>query len=179
VEKKNKNKMKLMKKLLCAALSLGAATVYAGTTQTVNFTVTVPNVLELTTTSNSVAVNLTASDYASSDAILTESLAAHQLAVKSNRAWVVSAKSNAASFVFTPVVGGDTRTKPSTDLSVRKASGTYQGLTTTDFTLATGTAGGANRPGNTFAVDYQIATDINLDPPGSYALDVIYTVTTP
>lgn len=171
--------MKLKTTLLCAALSLGAAYAYAATTQTVTFTVTVPSVLELTTTSNTVAVNLTAADYASSDAITTQALAAHQLAVRSNRAWVVSAKSNTASFAFTPSITGDTRTKPSTDLSVRKAAGTYQSLTTTDFTLASGVAGGVSKPGNTFAVDYQIATDLNLDPPGSYALDVIYTLTTP
>ena len=171
--------MKLIRTLLFAALNLGVASVYAATTQTVTFTVTVPAVLELTTTSNTVGVTLTPSDYASSDAILTQALAAHQLAVKSNRAWVVSAKSNAASFAFTPAITGDTRTKPSTDLSVRKASGTYQSLTTTNFTLATGSAGGVSKPGNTFAVDYQIATDINLDPPGAYALDVIYTLTTP
>lgn len=171
--------MKLKTALLTAALGLGAAYSYAATTQTVTFTVTVPSVLELTTTSNSVAINLTSADYASSDAITTQTLAAHQLSVRSNRPWVVSAKSNTASFAFTPAITGDTRAKPSTDLSVRKAGGTYQSLTTTDFTLATGATGGVGKPGNTFAVDYQIATDLNLDPPGSYALDVIYTLTTP
>lgn len=171
--------MKLKYALLCAAFILGSSLAYAATTQTVTFTVTVPSVLELTTTSNSVAVNLTASDYASSDAIATELLAAHQLAVRSNRGWVVSARSNTPNFAFTPDTVGDTRTKPSTDLSVRKASGSYQGLTTTDFTLASGTAGGVGHSGNTFAVDYEIATDITLDPAGSYALDVVYTLTSP
>jgi hypothetical protein len=170
-------KRKLM--LLCAALIIGAGFAYAATTQTVTFTVTVPSVLELTTTSNTVTVNLTASDYSGSDAITTEALAAHQLAVRSNRAWVVSAKSNTANFAFTPTNVGDTRTKPSTDLSVRKAAGTYQSLTTTNFTLATGTSGGVSQSGNSFAVDYRIATDITLDPPGSYALDVVYTLTAP
>ena len=171
--------MKLKITLLCAALTIGAGSAFAATTQTVTFTVTVPSLLELTTTSNAVTVNLTASDYSGSDAILTEDLAAHQLAVRSNRTWTVSARSNTANFAFTPSNVGDTRTKPSTDLSVRKASGTYQSLTTTDFTLATGTAGGTGHAGNTFAVDYQIATDITLDPPGSYALDVVYTLTNP
>ena len=165
--------------LLCAALLTGAGFAYAVTTQTVTFTVTVPSVLELTTTSNAVNVNLTAANYIASDAITTEALAAHQLAVRSNRAWIVSAKSNTASFAFTPTVAGDTRTKPSTDLSVRKAAGAYQTLTTTNFTLATGTAGGVTNAGNTFAVDYKIATDIKLDPPGAYALDVVYTLTAP
>jgi hypothetical protein len=171
--------MKLKLMLLCAALTIGAGYAYAVTTQTVTFTVTVPSVLELTTTSNAVTVNLTASDYSGSDAITTEALAAHQLAVRSNRVWTVSAKSNTANFVFTPANGGDTRTKPSTDLSVRKAAGAYQSLTTSNFTLATGTAGGTSHVGNTFAVDYKIATDITLDPPGAYALDVIYTLTNP
>ncbi|MBA3832125.1 MAG: hypothetical protein H0X34_09570 [Chthoniobacterales bacterium] len=171
--------MKRKLTLLCAALITGAGFAYAATTQTVTFTVTVPSVLDLTTTSNAVAINLTASSYAGSDAITTEALAAHQLAVRSNRAWVVSAKSNTTSFAFTPAITGDTRTKPSTDLSVRKAAGAYQSLTTTNFTLATGTAGGVTNVGNTFAVDYKVATDIKLDPPGSYALDVVYTLTAP
>jgi hypothetical protein len=171
--------MNLRYPLLCTALILGINSIDAATQQTVTFTVNVPSVLELTTTSNSVTVNLTPSDYNSSDAILTEALAAHQLSVKSNRAWVVSAKSNTATFAFTPINPGDTRTKPSTDLSVRKSGGTYQGLTTSDVTLATGSAGGIGQSGNTFAVDYQIATDINVDPPGAYALDVVYTLTTP
>ena len=171
--------MKRKLTLLCAALSVGAGLAYAATTQTVTFTVTVPSLLELTTTSNSVSVSPPASAYNGLDAITTEALAAHQLAVRSNRAWIVSAKSNTASFAFTPANAGDTRSKPSTDLSVRKASGTYQGLTTTDFTLSTGTAGGVSHSGNTFAIDYRIATDITLDPPGSYALDVVYTLTAP
>ncbi len=171
--------MKQKLTLLCAALTIGAGLAYAGSTQTVNFTVTVPSVLELTTTSNSVSVSPPSSAYNASDAITTEALAAHQLAIRSNRAWIISAKSNSASFTFSPANPGDTRTKPSTDLSVRKASGTYQGLTTTDFTLSTGTAGGVTHSGNTFAIDYKIATDITLDPPGSYALDVVYTLTAP
>jgi hypothetical protein len=170
-------KRKLM--LLCTAFTIGAGSAYAVTTQTVTFTVTVPSVLELTTTSNAVTVNLTAADYSGSDAILTDALAAHQLGVRSNRTWTVSAKSSTANFAFTPANAGDTRTKPSTDLSVRKASGSYQSLTTSNFTLATGTAGGTGHAGNTFAVDYEIATDITLDPPGSYALDVVYTLTNP
>jgi hypothetical protein len=171
--------MKLKSMLLCAALILGTGFANAATTQTVTFTVTIPSLLALTTTSNAVTVNLTAADYSTSDAITTEALAAHQLAVRSNRAWIVSAKSSTANFAFTPTFPGDTRSKPSTDLSVRKSGGTYQSLSTTDFTLATGTAGGVGHTGNTFAVDYDIATDITIDPPGSYALDVVYTLTAP
>lgn len=171
--------MKLKYLLLCAAFILGTGFASAATTQTVTFTVTVPAVLALTTTSNAVTVNLTAADYASSDAITTDALAAHQLAVRADRAWIVSARSNTANFAFTPTFPGDTRNKPSTDLSVRKAAGTFQSLTTTDFTLTSGTAGGVGHAGNTFAVDYEIATDITVDPPGSYALDVVYTLTTP
>ena len=62
---------------------------------------------------------------------------------------------------------------------MRKASGTYAALLTTNATLATGTAGGVTHSGNTFAVDYKVATDITLDPPGAYALDVVYTLTAP
>ena len=166
--------------LLCAALTIGPGfAALAGTQETVTFTAVVPNVLELTTTSNAAGVTIVSGDYASSDAITSESVAAHDLKVRSNRAWVISAKSGAASFGFVPTVTGDTRTKPASDLAVRKAGGTYAALSTTNATLATGSAGGVSGSGNTFAVDYKFASNITLDPPGTYTLDAIYTLTAP
>lgn len=172
--------MKTKQLLLSAALTVTAGfTAFAGTSESVTFTATVPSVLALTTTSNSASVAPAITDYDLSDAITSESLAAHDLSVRSNRGWIVSAKSATASFAFTPAVGGDTRTKSAGDLSVRKASGTYQALSTTNATLASGTAGGVAHAGNTFSVDYKFASDITLDPPGTYVLDVVYTLTAP
>src|SRR3954469_1086470 len=166
--------MKKQHLLLCAALTLNAAfNSFAGTAQTVTFTTVVPNVLELQTTSNSAGITLTAADFTSADAITTQAAAAHDLAVRSNRAWIVSAKSGAANFTFTPAIAGDTRTKPASDLNIRKAGGTYQALSTTNVQVATGSAGGVSTPGNSFSVDYRLATNINVDPPGSYVLDVV------
>ena len=72
--------------LLCAALTIGAGfTAFAGTAETVTFTAVVPSLLELTTSSNSAGVTLTANDYTSADAITTQAAAAHNLAVRSNR----------------------------------------------------------------------------------------------
>jgi hypothetical protein len=170
--------MKKRRLLLAAALTLTAGA-FAGTTETVTLTVNVPSVLELTTTSNSVTITNVAADYAGSDAITTTAAAAHQLSVRSNRAWDISVKSATANFSFTPSFAGDTRTKPASDAEVRKASGTYAALSTTNASLATGTAGGVGHAGNTFAVDYRVNTDITLDPPGAYALDVVYTLTAP
>jgi hypothetical protein len=163
---------------LAAALTLTVSAL-AGTSETVTFTVNVPSVLELTTTSNSVTITNVAADYASADAITSTAAAAHQLSVRSNRAWDISVKSATANFSFTPAVAGDTRTKPASDAQVRKASGTYAALSTTNASLATGTAGGVGHPGNTFAVDYKVDTDITLDPPGAYSIDVVYTLTAP
>jgi len=172
--------MKTKQLLLTAALSIGVGfAAVAGTEETVVFTATVPNLLELTTTSNTAGITINSNAYNSSDSIESEAAAAHQLAVRSNRGWIVSAKSGAENFSFTPSVSGDTRTKPAGDLAVRKAGDTYQAMSTTNVSLATGTAGGAAHSGNTFAVDYKIATDLTLDPPGSYALDVVYTLTAP
>jgi hypothetical protein len=172
--------MKKQNLLLCAALTLGATfTAFAGTQQTVTFTATVPNVLELQTTSNSAGITLTAADFTSADSITTQAAAAHALSVRSNRAWIVSAKSGTANFTFTPSIAGDTRTKPASDLNVRKAGGTYQALSTTNVQVATGGAGGVSTPGNSFSIDYKLATDITVDPPGSYVLDVVYTLTAP
>src|SRR4051812_14185171 len=108
--------MKANRLLLCAALTISTVlAANAGTSETVIFTATVPNVLELTTSSNVAGVTLTANDYLSANAITTEATSAHQLAVRSNRAWIVSAKSNTASFSFTPAISGDTRSKPASD----------------------------------------------------------------
>jgi hypothetical protein len=170
--------MKLQRLLFTAALTVTAAA-FAGSSENVTLTVNVPSVLELATSSNTVSITNTSADYVSADAITTTAAAAHQLTVRSNRAWDISVKSATANFAFTPSTAGDTRTKPASDAQVRKASGTYAALTTTNATLATGTPGGVSHSGNTFAVDYKVATDITLDPPGAYALDVVYTLTAP
>ncbi len=162
-----------------AAIFSSLSLASAGSTQTVTFTATVPSVLELTTTSNAAGVTIVSGDYATSDAITSEAAAAHDLAIRANRAWVLSAKSAQANFTFTPATAGDTRTKASTDLAVRKTGGTYQSLSTTNFTLASGTAGGVSDTGNSFSLDYRFASNIKLDPPGSYVLDAIYTLTSP
>jgi hypothetical protein len=172
--------MKTKQLLLTAALTVGAAlTAFAATTQTVVFTATMPGLLELTTTSNTAGITLALADFASADAITKESLSAHSLMVRSNRPWLLSAKSGAANFAFTPSTAGDTRTKPSTDLSVRKTGGSYQTLSTADVTVTSGVSGGAAVTGNTFAMDYKLASDITLDPPGTYTLSVVYTLTAP
>ncbi len=172
--------MKLKPMLLYVALAIGPGlAAFAATQQTVTFTATVPSVLELTTTSNAAGVTIVSGDYTSSDSITSTAAAAHQLAVRSNRAWVITAKSGTANFAFTPAQAGDTRTKPASDLEVRKASGTYQALSTSGFTLSSGTAGGVSASGNTFDVDYRFASNIQLDPPGTYTLDTVYTLTAP
>jgi hypothetical protein len=170
--------MKLKSMLLCAALAIGPGfAALAGTEETVTFTATVPSVLELTTTRNDAGVTIVSGDYATSDEITSESAAAHELSVRANRAWVITAKSGSENFSFTPAEAGDSRDKPASDLEVRKANGSYQALTTDGVELATGSAGGADD--NTFAVDYQLTTNITNDPPGTYALDTVYTLTAP
>lgn len=166
--------------LLCASVILTSLSIaFGGSTATVTFTATVPSILELTTTSNAVGVTIASGDYATSDAITSETAGAHELAIRANRAWVLSAKSAQANFTFTPATAGDTRTKASTDLAVRKTGGTYQALTTSNFTLASGTAGGVTDAGNKFSLDYRFASNVKLDPPGTYVLDAIYTLTSP
>ena len=165
--------------LLAAALTTFTAAAFAGTSETVTLTVNVPSLLELTTTNTAVTINNTAADYVSADAITKSALAAHILAVRSNRTWTVSVKSSTANFAYAPATAGDSRTKPASDAQVKAGAGTFASLSTTNATLATGAAGGATKAGNTFAVDYNVATDINLDPPGAYTLAVVYTLTNP
>ena len=151
----------------------------AGSTQTVAFTATVPQVLELSATQASVSIAMSSSDYASSAAITKDAAAAHSLSVRSNRPWQITAVTDASTFRFTPLNAGDTRNKPSTDLSIRKSGGTYAPLSTSSSVVASGTSGGAGMSGNTFSVDYKLATNIQLDPPGSYAINVVYIASTP
>ncbi len=165
--------------LLFAASVLGCGLASAGTEQTVTFTAVVPSVLELTTSTNAAGVTITSGDYTTSSDISIEAAAAHELSVRANRAWLITAKSGAATFSFTPAQVGETRSKPASDLEVRKANGTYQALSTTGVNLASGSAGSPTDSGNTFSVDYKFLSNITVDPAGTYTLDTIYTLTAP
>jgi hypothetical protein len=165
--------------LFLAILALEVAPVMGATTQNVVVTATVPSILSLETSAATVTMSLADSDYDAAGLASFPAVSAHNLLVRSNRAWEVKFKATAASFSFTPTVTGDTVVKPSTDLSIRTGGNAYAGVTTSDQVLKTGQPGATNAAGNTFAVDYKLNSNLSTDKPGSYSLTVTYTVTTP
>src|SRR5256885_1373644 len=52
-------------------------------------------------------------------------------------------------------------------------------ITTTNATVKTGSKGGTATSGNTFIMDYQLTSNLSQDPPGTYTLAIVYTLTAP
>lgn len=98
--------------------------------------------------------------------------------IQSNANVVVTVKAATANWTATNTVVGVTAraTKPSTDLELgTSAAGPFTALTTAGFTLATsGPTAALN-----LNVFYRALLDWNLDTPGQYGLDVVYTITAP
>jgi hypothetical protein len=154
--------------LLCTACSLSS--MGQTTTRTHTVTYTVNPILELdfdATTANLGFSFTTATDFESGKT----NTAAAGLRVRSNKAWTVSVKANAANFT---TVGGDAVL--ANKLSVkRNAVGSFIPLTATDQTLATGAKGGYAT--NTFQIDY--FANPGYIAPATYTLGVTFTVTAP
>ena len=170
--------------LVTIGFAVKAQTVSSTATQTVNLNLS--NAIELTFTGNNsatgAAVNIpftTVNDYANG----VES-AAQQLKVRSNKAFGVTVKSNAANFTYT----GSTTPAPSMPVSgvlalKVSANGTggtiaggfssYTGLTSTAANLISNGTYGGNQ---TFSVMYN-ATPGFAYPAGTYTVDVVYTAT--
>lgn len=164
--------------LLGAALGPRAA---GQTTQTVTITSSVPQVLSLGINTNAVAIPFLASDYDPATGLATKtSAAANTLAVTSNKSWTVSLKANTAAFAFTPSAGDPDPSKPAGNLSYKvSTSGTYVPVTTSNVAVKSGSKGGTATSGNSFIMDYQLTSNLAQDPPGTYTLAIVYTLTAP
>jgi hypothetical protein len=167
--------------VLLLALRTFALIAQAQTTQTVTVSSAVPQVLSMTVNTNAVSIPFLGSDYnVSTGAATKTSAAATTLAVTSNKGWTVSAKANTAAFGFTPSAGDPDPVKAAGSLSYKLTSaGTYTAITTTNAAVTTGNKGGTATAGNTFSVDYQLTSNLSQDPPGTYTLAVVYTLTAP
>jgi hypothetical protein len=153
----------------------------AQTTQTVTVSSTVPQVLSLSVDTNTVTMNFLTTDYNSSTGAATKTAAtANTFSVVSNKSWTVSVKANTTAFSFVPSLGDTDPSKPAGNLSYKvSTAGTYTTLTTTNAAVKTGSKGGSATAGNTFSVDYQLTSNLSQDPPGTYSLAVVYTLTAP
>jgi hypothetical protein len=163
---------------------IGAAAVPqagAQTTQTVTITSVVPQVLSLAIDTNAVAMPFLTSDYNPSTGAATKTVTgANTLSVTSNKSWTVSLKANTAAFAFTPSAGDTDPSKPAGNLSYKLSSaGTFTTITTSNVAVKTGNKGGTATAGNSFPMDYQLTSNLSLDPPGTYTLAIVYTLTAP
>ncbi len=153
----------------------------AQTTQTVTITSVVPQVLSLGIDTNAVTMSFLASDYNPSTGAATKTVtSANTLSVTSNKSWTVSLKANTAAFAFSPSLGDTDPSKPAGNFSYKlSTAGTYTAITTSNAVVKTGNKGGTSTAGNTFIMDYQLTSNLNQDPPGTYTLAIIYTLTAP
>lgn len=170
-------------KVRLSVLALITATTlsHAQTTQTVTITSVVPQVLSLGIDTNAVAIPFLSSDYNGSTGAATKTVTnANTLSVTSNKSWTVSLKANTAAFAFTPSAGDPDPSKPAGNLSYKvSTSGSYVAITTSNVTVKTGNKGGTATVGNSFAMDYQLTSNLSQDPPGTYTLAIVYTLTAP
>jgi hypothetical protein len=137
-------------------------------------------VLTLTTNTNSVAIPFATTDYNTiTGAAQVIKTSANTLTIRSTTgAWTLTVRALAATFAFAPSAGDPNPNKPAGDLAVRApaTSATWLVLTTTNQVLSTGPVSASNQ---TRALDYRLNSNLNSNPPGTYTLSVIYTLTSP
>lgn len=157
--------------------------IFAGAqdTQNITVTLTVPQVLNLSVENSAVTIAFAPADYDESTGNGSKvNAAASTISVASNRAWVLSARAASSTFSYTPLAGDGNPNKPAGDLALKLSSdSTYLPVSTSNATLTTGNAGGTSESGNQFTVDYRVTSTLKNDPPGSYSIGVILTLTAP
>jgi len=166
--------------VLTLALLLGGATAAQAQTCTGNpcsvtnqAQVTVGTVLRLTL--SGLFTPLTTPDETAFDNGFQDDVGALTATVKTNRGWTLSIRSAAAS--WTPSGAGARPAKPAADLLWSTSGGApFTALTVSDATLGTSATG---TPSASSTVSYRTLWDYTLDTPGTYALDVVFTVTAP
>ena len=136
--------------------------------------------LSLTVSSNSVSMPFATTDYNSATgAAQTIKAAAHTVTVLSTSStFTLSMRAQTATFAFTPSSGDPNPNKPAGDLAVRapQVSATWIPLSTTSQVIGTGPKSNASETG---PLDYRLDSNLATNPPGTYSLAVIYTLTSP
>jgi hypothetical protein len=136
--------------------------------------------LTLTTNTNSVSMPFLTTDYnASTGAAQIIKTTAHTLTVTSTtNTWTLSMRALTSTFSFIPSGGDPNPSKPASDLAVRVPvfSSNWIVLTTSNQVIATGPKLGSAQAR---ALDYRLNSNLATNPPGSYSISVIYTLTSP
>lgn len=134
----------------------------------------------LTTNTNAVSIPFATTDYNSSTgaAQLIKTSANTLTIVSSSATWTLSVRALTSTFSFAPSLGDANPNKPASDLAVRApaTSSTWLVLTTTNQVLSTGPKSSSNQ---TRAIDYRLNSNLSTDPPGTYTISVVYTLTNP
>jgi hypothetical protein len=133
--------------------------------------------VSLSTTSNAVSIPFATTDYNSSTgAAQVIKTSAHSVTVTATGgAWRAFVKTATATFSFVPSSGDPNPNKPAGDLAIRVPA-----LGATWFVLSTTNQLVANLTGTvTGTVDYRLDSNLATNPPGTYSIAVIYTVTQP
>ena len=135
--------------------------------------VTVGTLLKLTLSSTT--TGLTTPDTVAFNQGYQDDLSALTATVKANRGWTLNVKAGAAT--WTASGAGARANKPAGDLEWSTSGGApFTALTTSAATLATS---GSGTTGTTSTLSYRTLWNYILDTPGSYSLDVVYTLTSP
>ena len=104
---------------------------------------------------------------------------AETLTIKSTTGtWTLSVRALTSTFSFIPSLGDPNPNKPAADLSVRApaTSSAWLSLTTSDQVVSTGPKSSNNQ---TRTLDYRLNSNLSSDPPGTYTISLIYTLTSP
>ncbi|MBA3832128.1 MAG: hypothetical protein H0X34_09585 [Chthoniobacterales bacterium] len=136
--------------------------------------------LTLTTSTGSIAIPFLATDYnASTGAAQVIKISAQTLTILStSNTWTLNVRALSSTFSFAPSLGDSNPNKPAADLVVRApvTSSTWLVLSTTNQVLSTGPKSASNQ---TRVLDYRLNSNLSTNPPGSYTLSVVYTLTSP
>jgi hypothetical protein len=136
--------------------------------------------LTLNIDTNAVSIPFLTTDYNSSTgAAQVIKTSAETLTIRSTtNTWTLTVRALTATFSFVPSLGDPNPNKPAGDLAVRApaTSLTWLVLTTANQVLSTGPKAAGNQ---TRALDYRLNSNLNANPPGTYTISVIYTLTSP
>jgi len=136
--------------------------------------------LTLTTSTNSVAIPFATTDYnkTTGAAQITKTSAQTLTILSSSATWTLTVRALTATFSFAPSAGDPNPSKPAGDLAVRApaTSSSWLVLTTTNQVLSTGPKLATNQ---TRVLDYRLNSNLNSNPPGTYTISIIYTLTSP
>lgn len=136
--------------------------------------------LTLTTNTNTVSFAFATTDFdAATGAAQSIRNAAQTLTILSNTStFTLTVRATTSTFAFTPSGTDPNPNKSVANLAVRAPtySSTWLALSTTAVTLIKGPKRSTNQ---VFSLDYRLDANLDSDPPGTYTVSLVYTLTSP